>query len=93
MLLLEYNIRDNALTIRLDEKHLASVVFHIKDNRMYLDSTFTPEEYRGKGIGSELMKASMDYAKKNSLFIVPVCSFAVEYFRKHKEYSPIVAKS
>ena len=90
---MEYNIRGNALTIRLDEKHLAGVVFHKEGNRMYLDSTFTPEEYRGRGIGSELMKSSMDYAKKNSLLIVPVCSFAVEYFRKHREYSPIIAKS
>ncbi|MGA2572714.1 MAG: GNAT family N-acetyltransferase [Candidatus Methanomethylicaceae archaeon] len=90
---MEYNIRGNALTIRLDEKHLASVVFHKEGNRMYLDSTFTPEEYRGRGIGSELMKSSMDYAKKNSLLIVPVCSFAVEYFRKHREYSPIIVKS
>lgn len=90
---MEYNIRANALTIRLDEKNLASVVFHTEGNKMYLDSTFTPEEYRGRGIGSELMKASMDYAKKNNLLIVPVCSFAKEYFRKHEEYSSIVVKS
>jgi predicted GNAT family acetyltransferase len=87
---MEFTVRDNAILIRLDKKSVANLVFHVEGKKMFLDSTFTPERYRGRGIGSELVKASIDYAEKNGLTIVPVCDFAVDYFRKHKEYDRIV---
>ena len=74
---MDYIVRGSALTINLDGKHLAHVKFHIEGNQMFLDSTYTPEEFRGRGIGGELMRASVDYATKNKLVIVPSCSFAV----------------
>jgi len=87
---MEVKIKDNAIVIELDEKASANIMFHIEGNRMYLDSTYTPEEYRGRGIGSELVKASIKYAREHDLLIVPVCAFAVEYFKKHPEHSDIL---
>ncbi|RLG43785.1 MAG: N-acetyltransferase, partial [Thermoproteota archaeon] len=34
----------------------------------------------------------VDYARENGYKIVPVCSYAVAYFRKHKELSDILSK-
>jgi hypothetical protein len=89
---MEVKVKDNAIVIKLDEKASANIVFHMEGNRMYLDSTYTPEKYRGRGIGTELVKASMKYAREHGLLIVPVCTFAVEYFKKHPEYGNILYK-
>lgn len=87
-----YDVKANAIRIKVDENNFAYVKFHTEGKKIYLDSTYTPEEHRGKGIGGELMKASMDYAQKNGLLIVPVCAFAVEYFKRHPQYQGLLSK-
>jgi len=89
---MEYEIKDNAIRIKLDNRNYANVTYHIEDDRIFLDSTFTPKQYRGKGIGGELMKAAMAYSKSKGLKIIPVCSFSVEYFKKHPEYNSLLHK-
>jgi len=39
------------------------------------------------------MKVVIQYAKEKGLLIVPVCPFAVEYFKRHPEYDYILAKA
>jgi hypothetical protein len=90
---MDYLVKENALIIKLDSKASASLVFHVEGKRFYIDSTYTPEAYRGRGIGGQLMQAAMDYAKSRDLKIVPVCSFSVEYFKKHTEYADQLLKS
>lgn len=43
----------------------------------------TPPAARGTGAAGRLMAAVVDYARANSLTIVPICSYAVAWFRKH----------
>ena len=87
---MEAKFRNNAISIRLDKKAVASIKFHIEGNRMHLDSTYTPEQFRGRGVGSELIQAAIKYARDKGLLIVPACAFAVEYFKKHPEYGNIL---
>jgi predicted GNAT family acetyltransferase len=84
---MDYTVKDNALMIKIDEKSSASVMFHTEGGRLYIDSTYTPHAHRGKGIGGQLMQTALSYAKGRNLKIVPVCSFSVEYFKKHTEYA------
>jgi len=88
----DYTVKDNVLIIKIDEKASASVMFHAEGKKMYLDSTYTPHAHRGKGIGGQLMLAALDYAKKMGLMVVPVCSFSVEYFKRHSEYAGMLWK-
>lgn len=90
---MDYTVKENALIIKLDTKAKASLVFHVEGKRLYLDSTNTPEAYRGRGIGGQLIQAALDFAKSKGLKIVPVCSFSVEYFRKHAEHADQLWKS
>lgn len=78
--------------IRLGADTYAELEYHVEGGRIYLDSTYTPEEFRGRGIGAALVEESVSFAKKNKLKIVPVCPFAVEYFKKHPEHSDILSK-
>ncbi|HDI31920.1 MAG TPA: N-acetyltransferase [Thermofilum sp.] len=80
----EYRIihkpRIGKFLIRLEPGKYAFLGYHIEGDKLYVDSTYTPLEYRGRGIARRLM----DYARENGYKIVPVCSYAVAYFRKHK---------
>ncbi|MGQ9759024.1 MAG: GNAT family N-acetyltransferase [Candidatus Methanomethylicaceae archaeon] len=64
--------------------------FHVSKGKMYIDSTFTPKECRGKGIGTLMIEAAIKYVREKGLLIVPVCQFSVEYFKRHSEYKEML---
>jgi len=39
------------------------------------------------------MLAAIEYAKKNGFKIVPICSYALYFFEKHREYKDVVSES
>ncbi len=59
--------------------------YELRGGKMYVLSTYTPPEFRGRGIASHLMAHAVRWAAEQGYKIVPVCSFAVEFFRKHSE--------
>ncbi len=78
--------------IRLSPRNSAELAYRIEGNRIFLDSTYTPEKFRGKGVGAKLVDAAISYAKEKGLKVVPVCPFALEYFKKHPEHNEILSQ-
>jgi len=76
--------------IRLAKGKYAHLEYHISADALYIDSTFVPEEYRGRGLADTLTKAAIEYAKDNKLKIVPVCSYAKLFFERHPEYQNLL---
>jgi predicted GNAT family acetyltransferase len=48
--------------------------------------TGVPSALEGKGIGSKLAKAGLDYARTNNLKVRSLCSFVDGYIQRHPEY-------
>ena len=44
-------------------------------------------ELRGQGIAGKITQASLEYAKELGLRVIPMCSYAAAYIRKHPEYA------
>ena len=44
---------------------------------------------RGQGIAGRLMEVSLEYARENSLRVIPMCSYAASYIRSHPEYAEL----
>jgi predicted GNAT family acetyltransferase len=54
--------------------------------------TFVHPEMRGKRIAESLLKHISEYAISQGYTILPSCSYAVLYFRRHREYRQVLAK-
>lgn len=47
-------------------------------------------ELRGQGVAGKLVEVSLQYAKENSLRVIPMCSYAAAYMRRHPEYTDLM---
>jgi predicted GNAT family acetyltransferase len=52
--------------------------------------TVVPEAFEGRGIGSALARAALDYAREKKLKVIPLCSFIAGYIARHDEYKALV---
>ena len=44
---------------------------------------------RGQGVAGRIVEVSLVYAKENSLRVVPMCSYAAAFMRRHPEYAEL----
>lgn len=47
-------------------------------------------ELRGQGVAARIVEASLNYAKEQSLRVIPMCSYAAAYMRRHPEYADLM---
>ena len=71
--------------IRLPDRSKAYLRYHIENGRLFLDATYTPENWRRRGLAKKLVDYAVEYAKENNLKIVPICSYSVYYFIKNPD--------
>jgi predicted GNAT family acetyltransferase len=43
-------------------------------------------EHRGQGVAAKIMDAGLQYARENSLRVIPMCSYAAAYIRRNPQY-------
>jgi predicted GNAT family acetyltransferase len=46
-------------------------------------------EFRGRGVAGKIVQVGLEYAKENSLRVVPMCPYAAAYIRRHPEYAEL----
>ena len=74
------------------EGHLAYLDYERKDQTITLVHTKVPEELEGKGVGSKLARAALEFARKEGLQVVAECSFIASYIDRHPEYQPLLSE-
>ena len=57
-----------------------------------LNHTYTHPELRGKGLAAQVVRAALEYVKKNNLKVIPGCTYVQSFISKHNEYEELVAK-
>ena len=71
----------------LDTEHgIAVAIYRQQGDRAIFTHTEVPSADEGKGIGSQLVRAALDDARRRGLKIVPACSFVAAFIRRHPEY-------
>jgi len=72
-------------------KKIAKIDYAQSNGRLNLLHTEVPNEYQGQGIGSDLARAALEYARAENLEVVPTCPFVATYIRRHPEYLQTLA--
>ena len=69
------------------DSSIAYLTYNIVDEDWHLPHTIVPKELGGKGVGTRLVKQSLDYLRDRKIKYLPICSFITSFVAKHKEYA------
>jgi len=82
---LEVKYTSEVFYIKFQDGSKAYLTYRVEQGKMYLISTYTPPQHRGKGAARKLVEKALEVAKSRGLKIVPICSYATYYFLKNRE--------
>ena len=69
----------------------AFVEYERDDDILAINHTEVPPEMGGRGIAGKLVEAALQYARGEGLKVLPRCSYADAYMRRHPEYEDLRA--
>ena len=55
--------------------------------------TEVSEQYEGKGVGSELARYVLDYARSEGLAVLPICPFIASWIGRHPEHQDLLYRA
>ena len=71
---------------------IAELDYSLRDGVIIFTHTGVPRELGGKGIGSHIVRAGLDYVREQGYKVIPLCSFVDAYIRRHPdEYGDLLA--
>ncbi|MCD7098746.1 GNAT family N-acetyltransferase [Stenotrophomonas sp. MMGLT7] len=59
--------------------------------RLVVTHTGVPEAIGGRGIAAALMTALLEFARDERIKVVPACSYAAAFMRRHPQYADLLA--
>ena len=71
----------------------AVLLYRREGNTITFIHTRVPNGIGRHGIGSELVRTGLEYAKSQGLKVIPLCPFVAAYIGSHPEYSGLVTRS
>jgi uncharacterized protein len=70
--------------------HLAVLNYMRKGDIIIFTHTGVPPAIGNRGLGSQLVKTGLDYARENRLQVRSLCWFVSKYIRLHPEYQSLL---
>ena len=61
------------------------------DGQITIDHTEVDEKLRGQGVGEDLVKAAVYFARESGLKIKLICPYARKVFEKNPDYGDVLA--
>jgi predicted GNAT family acetyltransferase len=57
-----------------------------------LTHTGVPPSIGGRGVGANLVRTALDYARAKGLKVVPSCTYAAAFIERHPQYADLLAQ-
>ncbi|MEO6969034.1 MAG: GNAT family N-acetyltransferase [Rhodanobacteraceae bacterium] len=73
------------------DSHRGVVDYALRDGVMTMTHTGVPEAVRGRGVAAQLVRVALDTARTNGWKVIPACSYAAAFIRRHNEYADLLA--
>jgi len=84
-----HNRNENRFEKKIDG-FVAYIEYLRKEDRLYLTHTIVPQEIGNRGVGTTLIRETLEEIEKLYLKIVPVCSFVISYIKRHPEWEKLL---
>lgn len=88
------DVRDNRLRNRFElteDGQTAIADYRIRDGVMLITHVESPVALRGTGTAGRLMTGALEMARTEGVKVTPLCSYAVAFMRRHKEFEDVRA--
>jgi hypothetical protein len=85
----EIKVTHNAAESRFEtliDGRVSMLEYALDGDRIVMLHVGVSPEQRGQGLAGKLTETALQYAKENSLRVIPMCSYVVAYIRRHPEY-------
>ena len=91
-IILQTLIEEKRVVTTENGKELGEMTFvKSNDDEFYtINHTTVHEEARGRGIGQEMVKNFVEFARNNGKKIEPLCTFAKAQFDKNPDYADVL---
>jgi hypothetical protein len=90
---MKLKITNNTLKHRFETEvgpRTAFLNYILTEKQITFTHTEVPKAIEGRGIGTALAKAGLDYASANGLKVVPQCPFVADFIKGHPQYQALV---
>lgn len=72
---------------------LLSKLDYIKEDKNFvITHVGVHPELRGQGLAGKIVEAGLDYARQNSLRVIPMCSYAAAYVRRNPQHLELTSQ-
>ena len=88
------DVRDNTAQSRFEmmvEGQMALADYRRGGGKLMITHVETPPALQGRGVAADLMAGVVEAARAEGAKIVPICSYAAAYMRRHKEHADLLA--
>lgn len=76
-----------------NDDFIAHITYVYKEEKVIaIDHTYVSPELRGKSIAAKLLNEVVKMARKESLKVIPVCSYAVAKLTRNDDFEDILYK-
>ena len=87
-----HNPAENRFETYIDDK--LSKLDYIQDGKNFvITHVGVHPELRGQGVAGRIVQVGLEYAKERSLRVIPMCSYAAAYIRRHPEYAELTKQT
>jgi predicted GNAT family acetyltransferase len=83
-----HNEAEHRFEIWIDDQ-LSKLDYMRDGNTIVMTHVGVHPDHRGQGVGGRLTEVALDYAKANSLRVIPMCSYVAAYIRRNPEYAEL----
>ncbi|MCC7116905.1 MAG: N-acetyltransferase [Anaerolineales bacterium] len=80
-----HNPAENRFEIWIDEK-LSKLDYLEDQTTISLTHVGVHPDHRGQGVAGKLTETALEYARKKSLRVIPICPYVVAYLRRNPQH-------
>jgi predicted GNAT family acetyltransferase len=88
------SVRDDpdasAFVVEVDGARAGKAVYHVRGGRHLFVHTEVSDEFSGMGLGTRLVRETLEEMRARGELIVPICPFFVSYLARHPEFEDVV---